>query len=371
MTQVPAPGEVVRAIRIDRPGGGVAFAGYEVPDLEQGEVLLRSAAVGICGSDVDLLVGGRPDAFTTYPVIPGHEWSAVVAHTGRSASKWSVGDRVAVAALMGCGECGQCRGGGTNLCEGGYSEFGFTRPGGLAEYVAVPERQLHRLPEALPLDLGPLLEPTAVMALALRAAPRLCGRTVAVVGDGTLGQLAAQLARVAGAGNVAMFGMRPDRLILAERLGADCSFDVAEGQAAARYRSAVAAGGAEIVFECGGSVAAVELALAVSAKGAHVVLAGVAGYEVSLTVPSDLFVTRSLTVAGVVGSTTASWGDAGRLAATGRLRLEPLVSHRFGFEHAADAYAVAVAAAPGTRKVVVTHDGFGDDCTAAGRGSAQ
>jgi len=348
---------MVRAIRIDRPGGTLRVMEQVVPDVGHDEVLVRSAAVGICGSDIDLLTGERPEGFATYPVVPGHEWSAVVARVGSDVRGWSVGDPVAVAALTSCGVCNQCRDQRSNVCDAGYSEFGFTRPGGLAEDVAVPAEQLHAVPTGLPLDVAPLLEPAAVVMLAARAVSRFQGRTVCVVGDGALGQLAAQVARVSGAGHVAVFGTHRSRLALAKLLGADETYDVTSSdRAAGDYRQSVSARGADVVLEAGGSVSAVELALGVAARGSQVVLTGVAGGKAALTMSSDLFVVRSLTVSGIVGSTPASWVDAITLAGTGQLQLAPLVTHRFAFHDAASAYDLARAADSGTVKVVITHD---------------
>lgn len=329
---------------------------HPVPGTEPDQILVRSAAVGICGSDLSALKGTRPSAFIHYPLIPGHEWSGTVVAVGGTVTGWTVGDRAAVAGLRACGICIRCSQGERNLCEAGYAEIGFTEPGGLAQYVAVPAGQLVRIPDSLSSVDAALLEPTAVVALAMASAGDLDARTVAVVGDGALGQIAAQLCRLAGAAHVTVFGTGADRLGVAAELGADATFLVTAGDPNRGYRRDVAARGADVVIETGGSVSAVELALSLTRRGGRAVLTGVAGDDAFLTLASDMFVVSSLTVSGVVGSTAASWQRALSWAASGRLRLTPLVSHRFPLSEVARAFTVAADRAPGTLKVIITHD---------------
>lgn len=350
--EVPAS---ARAARIASPTSGIEVVPHEVPEIGPQQVLVRSAAVGICGSDISALKGSRPAAFIRYPLIPGHEWAGTVAAVGAAVTGWVAGDRVAIAGLRRCGQCVRCRGGEPNLCEGGYAEIGFTEPGGLAEYVAVPACQLVAVPDSMSLSEAAVLEPAAVVALAVASAGELSGRAVAVVGDGTLGQLAAQFARLGGAAGVTIFGTGSGRLAIAAALGAHESVDVGDGDPNSDYRRRVHPGGADVVIETGGSVAAVELSLALTRRGGLAVLTGVAGGEARLTLPSDLFVVSSLSVRGVVGSTPQSWQQAVSVAASGQLRLAPLVTHEFGLAEVARAYEVAGERAPGTLKVLIRH----------------
>lgn len=353
LAPVPA---TARAARIQSPSSGIQVMPLVVPEVGPTDVLVRSAAVGICGSDVSALKGSRPAAFIRYPLIPGHEWSGTLASVGAAVTGWVVGDRVAVAGLRFCDECVRCRSGEPNLCQAGYAELGFTEPGGLAEYVAVPARQLVSIPGSMSLIDAALLEPAAVVALATACAGELSGRAVAVVGDGTLGQLAAQFARLGGASDVTVFGTGSGRLATAAALGAHETFDVGDGAPNRRYRRRVHAGGADVVIETGGSVSAVELALALLRRGGRAVLTGVAGGDAHLTLPSDLFVVSHLTVRGVVGSTPQSWQHAVSLAGSGQLRLAPLVTHHFGLAEVARAYDAATQRAPGTLKVLIEHE---------------
>src|SRR5215467_14391643 len=112
----------MKAIVIESPGQ-VRLAETARPAPGPGEVLIRSRAVGICGSDVELYQGTRPTGFYRYPLIPGHEWSGEVAALGEGVRGLSVEERVVVEGFLFCGICQNCRSGLTNLCEAGYEEL--------------------------------------------------------------------------------------------------------------------------------------------------------------------------------------------------------------------------------------------------------
>src|SRR5207248_2131780 len=156
------------------------------------------------------------------------------------------------------GTCSNCRVGLTNLCEAGYDEIGFTRPGGLAEYVAVPARLVHQLPTTSSLEEAALLEPTAVVAHAfLRTQPQ-AGSTVVVIGDGNIGLLAIQIARLFSPAQLVLIGSRSERLALGERLGATHTVNARQDNPQAILAALTRGCGADLVFEGGNRPAGVE-----------------------------------------------------------------------------------------------------------------
>src|SRR5712691_272372 len=185
----------MRALLLKAPGEAI-LTELEKPLIGPEDVLIRSRAVGICGSDVELYQGTRPEGFYRYPVVPGHEWAGEVVAVGERVRILSPGEKVVSEGFLFCGTCRNCRTGLTNLCEAGYDEIGFTRTGGLAEYVAVPARLVHTLPKEASLEQAALLEPAAVVVHAFLRAQPLPGDTVVVVGDGNIGLLAVQVARL-------------------------------------------------------------------------------------------------------------------------------------------------------------------------------
>ena len=200
------------------------FAYQEVPTPEPGpdEVLVAVKACGICGSDVHGMDGSsgrrRP------PIIMGHEASGTVARTGSASSGWSAGDRVTFDSTIYCGHCHFCRAGEINLCDNrrvlGVSCEDYRQPGAFAEFVAVPERILYRLPQNLPFEHAALVEPFSIALHAISRAPRTLNDTALVVGTGMIGLALVQALSQAGCGRLIAVDVSKERLALAAQLGA-------------------------------------------------------------------------------------------------------------------------------------------------------
>ena len=345
----------MKAIVIDAPKQA-RLTDLPLPTLGSGEVLIRSRAVGICGSDVELYQGTRPEGFYRYPLIPGHEWSGEVAALGDGVRGLSVGHKVVVEGFLSCGVCWNCRNGLTNLCEAGYNEIGFTRPGGLAEYVTVPARQVHTLPAHASFQEAALLEPTAVVAQAfLRAQPR-AAETVVVIGDGTIGLLAVQLARLFSPGALVLIGSHDERLDMGKRLGASHTINGKRDDPAQLMHTLTQGRGADLIFEGGSRAAGVELAIRLAKRGGTLLLEGIAGAGVHLSLESDIFVLKHLAVLGVFGASSAAWTYAVQLFGAGLLHLAPLITHRFALSDYQSALDTVIARRAGALKVLLVHE---------------
>ncbi|MGH3379219.1 MAG: alcohol dehydrogenase catalytic domain-containing protein, partial [Actinoallomurus sp.] len=160
---------MTRSLLVREPGTYAIVTG-EPPEPGPGEVTVRVAAAGICGSDRELLDGTRPAPFVTYPVVPGHEWAGTVAAVGPGVPAALTGRAVVGEGFRNCQVCDRCRTGETNLCTAGYDETGFTRPGAFADLLVLPARLLHLLPDGADLRAAALLEPAAVAAAAVLSA---------------------------------------------------------------------------------------------------------------------------------------------------------------------------------------------------------
>ena len=345
----------MKAIVIDGPKQ-VRLADLPPPIAGPGEVLIRSHVVGICGSDVELYQGTRPEGFYRYPLIPGHEWSGEVAALSEGVRGLAVGDRVVVEGFLSCGVCWNCRNGLTNLCEAGYDEIGFTRPGGLAEYVAVPARQVHTLPAHASFQEAALLEPTAVVAQAfLHVQPR-AAETVVVIGDGTISLLAVQLAQLFSPGALVMIGSHDDRLDIGKRLGATQTINSKRNDPEQLIYALTQGRGADLVFEGGSRAVGVDLAIRLAKRGGTVLLEGIAGTGAELSLESNVFVLKHLAVLGVFGASSAAWTYAVQLFGAGLLRLAPLITHRFALSDYQSALDTVIARRAGALKVLLVHD---------------
>ncbi len=305
---------------IERPGE-VALRDVDAPVCGPEDVVVRSRAAGVCRTDLEVLRGELDRRWVRYPCVPGHEWSGEVAEVGDRVDGFAPGDRVVCEGMIPCGRCRRCGVGDTNLCEN-YDQLGFTRTGGYGELVLVPARVVHRLAAHVGYDEGVLVEPASVVMRALERARLAAGEEVGVVGAGTLGSLAIVLARLAGPARIVAYGIRPEELELARRLGADETFDVSAGEPPL--------GRLDLVIETAGAVPAVELATRLVREGGRVALLGIAGEGRTLALlPADRVPLRDLELIGSVGYTSAVWTRVVALLAERRLDLSPIITHRF------------------------------------------
>ncbi len=328
-----------RALVVERPG---SIGVVERPALEPGpdEVVIRPAFNGLCGTDLELLRGEVDPAYVRYPLTLGHEWSGVVEVVGAGVSEVEPGDRVVAEGIVPCGRCASCRAGATNVCAV-YDEVGFTREGGASDQIVVPARLVHRLaPEVALLDAA-VVEPSAVVLRALEKAGPAPGARVLVVGDGTIGLLAAHLVRLWGPASVAMVGRRPAQAELAASLGA-ASFTTDDG----------AEGEFDLVIEAAGAPEAVATAIAAARRGGTVVLLGLPPAGRTVELPADLLVNNDLTLAASFSYTSAAWERVVALLNAGRIEPGRIVTHRFPLEQYEQAFA-ALASPDGPRGKVV------------------
>jgi L-iditol 2-dehydrogenase len=344
----------MQAILITAPGQA-SLAEMEIPAIGPDDVLIRSRAVGICGSDVELYRGIRPAGFYRYPIVPGHEWAGEIAAVGERVRALAPGVKVVSEGFLFCGTCRNCRTGLTNLCESGYDEIGFTRTGGLAEYVAVPARLVHALPPSSSLEEAALLEPAAVVANAfLRAQPQ-AGDVVVVIGDGAIGLLAVQMARLFSPACLVLVGSHPERLEVGRLTGATHLVNARETDPLPLIRDLTGGRGAGVVFEGGSRPAGVEQAFHLARRGGTVMLEGIAGAGARLNVESDLFVLKHLAVFGIFGANSAAWTYAVQLFCSGLLNLALLISHRFPQADYQAALDTIIGRQAGTLKVLLLH----------------
>jgi 2-desacetyl-2-hydroxyethyl bacteriochlorophyllide A dehydrogenase len=336
----------VKALVIERPRQA-SVADIPRPEPVAGEVLVRVAATGICGSDVEILDGRRPAQYVRYPIIPGHEWAGTVEALGPGVKGIANGAPVVAEGFRACGDCARCREGRTNLCEAEYAETGFTHPGACAEFVSVPASLVHVLPDGANLEAAALLEPAACVACGLLEADLRPGLSVAVVGSGTLGLLAVALLRLISPRRLTLVGTRPARLALGRELGADETIDAVAVSPAGEF---------DLVFEAANRPEGAQLALRLARRGGTVVLEGISGVdEPALT--ADLISLGNLRVQGIFGASRAAWRWVVELFAQGRLELRPLVTHRLPLERHDEAFALLRDPAAGALKVQFVPNG--------------
>lgn len=272
------------------------------PDLAPDHVLVRVRACGICGSDVHGFDGSTGRRIP--PLVMGHEAAGVVAEVGPAVTRFRPGDRVTFDSTVYCGRCAFCRAGQSNLCDHrrvlGVSCGDYRQHGAFAEFVAVPELTLYRLPDSLSFEHAAMIEAVSIAFHAVNRARLALGQSVLVVGAGMIGQLVIQAARLAGCGPLIAVDLDDRRLELARHCGATHSVNAHRAGVPASIKEWTDGRGADVAFEVVGATAPLHTALDGVRKGGTVVLVGNLAPKVEW--PLQLVVTRELNVLGTCGS---------------------------------------------------------------------
>jgi len=334
---------MMRAYVVESPGRhGLAELPEPVPG--PGELLVAPAAVGVCGSDLELVDGRRPAEYVRYPVIPGHEWAGHVVACGPGVVGIEPGMPIVAEGVRACGRCARCAEGRNNLCSAEYAETGFTHPGALADRLVVPAHLAHPLSTQRPVATAALIEPAACVATGLLEVgiPR-AGSRVAVVGDGPLGLLAVSLLRLTSPRELLLVGSRPQRIEHATRIGATATVrrDQVEGT-----------GGYDIVVDCTNSAAGAAAALGLARRAGTVVLLGISGTGTPAVDP-DVISLGNLRVQGIFAASRAAWRWLVELYGAGLFDPSPLITHRFELGRVEEAFAVLADRNAGALKVLV------------------
>jgi 2-desacetyl-2-hydroxyethyl bacteriochlorophyllide A dehydrogenase len=326
----------------------VGLRDVPVPSIGPGEALIRTAYAGICATDFGIVEGLIPNV--CYPHIPGHEWSGIVADVGSPEDGGLVDQRVVGENFITCGRCAACRQGRWNACPESR-EVGFQLPGGYGEYFVTRASHLRVLPATVLLRDACLLEPTAVSVYAAKRTGIRSGDGVVIAGDGPIGLILLQLSLLQGASSVIVIGGREGRLALARTLGASATInyhrelDIASAVTSRQTQT-------DVAIEASGSPAALQAVFAVLGQSGRLGVVGdYAGQSVTLD-PATI-VHRNLMIIGSNAS-PGTWDTALRLAASGQVRLSPLISDAYPIEEWQTALDVARSHRSDAVKVVLS-----------------
>jgi L-iditol 2-dehydrogenase len=283
------------------------------------EVVVRVAACGVCGTDRAIY---RDEYPVHHPLVMGHEYAGTVVSLGSEARQLSVGDRVVIDPNVVDDTCYFCRHGVNHLCSG-LSPLGVARPGGFAEFSAVPERYAYALPPSLSLEVGSQIEPVACCVHGIDRAQIASGDIVLISGSGPIGCILIQLARLQGAGRIIAVEPNPARRALAQAAGADivCGPDGAVSALAA-LRSGI---GADVVIEASGSISGAQTAFELVRRGGSVLLFAVYPEEARLSVSPFRINEDELRIVGTLNN-PQTHQRAIDLLESGRLELTTLIT---------------------------------------------
>lgn len=297
------------------------------PQPAADEVLLQIKAVGICGTDLHIYNGGM-DLPT--PLVPGHEFAGSVSAVGKNVKRFKKGDRVTAEHVIPCGQCAYCRAGKPNLCLSAQV-IGLHRPGALAEYLAVPANLVYKFPASLSFEEAALIEPLSIGLYALNlAGEELLGKKVAVVGQGPIGILLDQLLKLSGA-YVVGIDILPHRLkFVKSKHWVDEALDARQAALLKKWLDK-----ADASFEVVGREKTAQACIDITRRNGNIYLLGVfeepAKLKLMPVVKKELHLHGSWTCA-------FSFPESIELAASGKIDLKSLITHRYKIDEVERAF---------------------------------
>lgn len=312
------------------------------------EVLIRTMACGICGSDIHMFEGHHP--VLKPPLVMGHEFSGTIEAVGAEVTEFSAGDYVLLIPGQGCGKCPACQSGYFNRCRH-LQVIGGHIPGGFAEFVTVEARQVLKIPPYFPPEEAALVEVTSVAVHSVERLGNVEGKDVIVFGAGPIGLSTLQVLKAYGAKTVLVSDVAEGRLELARQLGADFVLNPLETDIKAFVLEEINPEGIDGAIDCAGQEATLRSALEVTANGARIILTAIFG--TSLTIPILLLQRGERELAGVQMYVRKDFEIATRLIAEGKVNAKALITHRYPLEQIQQAFETAMDRKQQVGKVVV------------------
>ena len=320
--------KMMKAAVFEKPGE-IKVKEVPVPEIGPREVLIKVMFTGICGTDWSIYNGWY--SADKLPMIPGHEFSGVIAKVGGEVSRFKEGDRVTADINMSCGTCYYCIRGDQLLCNN-FTQLGIHTAGTFAEYVKAPAANVHVLPDNLSFETGAFVEPVSCVIHAAKAMNARLGSSVAVIGCG-LGVLHARMAVLRACAPVIIIGNNAKRLSIAKDMGADVIIDINSGVDPVEEVLKMTDGrGVDYVLEAVGKVETYEQAFAMLRRGGVLDAFGITGEQDTMKMRPFEFVLGEKKVTGSCAGIGSDWPDAITLLSSGRIDPAPLFSMKVPLE---------------------------------------
>jgi len=323
-------GRMPALVNYGREPLSVELREVNIPEIGEKDVLLRVGAVSICGSELHQWRGTHSWP-VNYPCILGHEFAGTIEKAGSGVKKFKEGDRVVSETAAVIDETSPLSRAGLYNLDPTRKGFGYGVDGAMTEYVRVPERCLHTIPESLPFHKAALTEPCCVAYNAVCVNGRVRpGDTVLVLGPGPIGLLCAKMAKLSGAGHLIVAGLPQDRdrLAVARQLGADA---VLEG-GVAEYIASVGDGlGVDLAIDASGASVTLQTALRVVRPAGQIVKVGWGPQPIQFSL--DPLVQKNITLSGSFSHNWPIWERVISMLVSGQLDLDPVISRVCDLPH--------------------------------------
>ncbi|MDR1835180.1 MAG: zinc-binding alcohol dehydrogenase family protein [Fusobacteriaceae bacterium] len=320
----------MNVVFIEEPGK-IELKEREIPAPGKGEALLKIKYCGICGSDLATFTGNQP--FTTYPRIPGHEFSAEIVQIGENPRGLKPGDIVTANPYFNCGRCYSCRRGILNACVSNET-MGVQRDGSFSEYVVMPVERIYP-GKGLSAKTLALIEPFSIGYHAVSRGHVKPGHKVLVIGAGAIGIFAAISAKLRGA-EVHIADVFAKRLENALKFGLDGTIDVSKENLTEKSKEITGGNGYDVCIEAVGSGATFLDCIEQAATGADIILIGNGKKEVTFN--HSILLKKELNVFGSRNSLKKDFEELIELVSSGKVVIDPIISDIFEMKDSVKAF---------------------------------
>jgi L-iditol 2-dehydrogenase len=337
---------MIQAI-MNRPGD-ITFREVPVPAVAANQIKVKMKRIGVCGSDIHVFHGNHP--YTPYPVVQGHEVSAMVVEVGADVTDFKAGDKVTIQPQVVCGRCYPCTHGMYNACEA-LQVMGFQTTGMASEYFVTEAAKALKLPGDTSYEQGAMIEPLAVAVHAVRRYGDVTGKKALVLGGGPIGNLVAQTVKALGAADVLLSELSTYRLQSASKCGIK-TVNPSQGDLLDGIVAAFGPDKADVIFECVGINATMKQAIECARKGSDIVVVGV--FADLGTVNMGFIQDHELRVIGTAMYRVEDYLTAIELVGARLIELDALITHTVRFEDYPQAYRIVEEQKDKAMKVMVT-----------------
>ena len=331
----------MKALRKMKPGPGLEMQQVPIPAIKGNEVLIKVHKRAICGTDLHIYKWDEwSENRLKPPVTTGHEFYGEIVERGAEVVHYEVGELVTAEMHIVCNQCFQCRTGNAHLCEN-VVILGVDGDGCFADYIAVPESNLWRVPKGIDPEFAAIYDPFGNAVHTVMAGPTV-GKTFLILGGGPIGIAAIPVCKAAGASMVLISEVMPFRQELAKKMGADRVIDPARENVEEVVRSLTGGQGVDVVLEMSGHPAAIAQGFRSIRKNGRYSLLGIPAKPLSLDLAKDI-IFPGVTVQGINGRRMyETWYQMDALLVSGKVDLKPLITHRFRMEEFLKAFEIGL-----------------------------
>ena len=326
--------------------GVVKVKEVPIPEIGDNDVLIKVKLTGICGTDWSIYNGWY--SADKLPMIPGHEFSGVIAKLGKNAKGLKEGDRVTIDPSLSCGECINCKRGLTNIClKGGV--LGCHKAGALCDYICVDYRKTFLLPDGISLEEGAMAEPAAVGVHAARKAGVADNQNILIFGSGTIGLMVLQACKV-NKTKVLIIDPVDARLKIARNHGAD--YTAKPEVTREQVKNIFGEDGIDTIFICVGNPKTIDQAFSLARKGTRLIVLGGFNDNAKMVPATVQFCENDMV--GCVIYTKDDFGRALDYLKAGIIKVRGMITHKFALEEIDRAYNLIKSRPAEVIKVLVT-----------------